>query len=154
MNILALDLGTKCGWAYQTEANMSSGVWNLKASSSESIGERYQKFRHALEHINGRIHYVVYEEVKFHRATDAAHVYGGFEAILQSFCLDHKIEYQGVGVSTIQKHATGRGMAPKGKKKELMFQAAVNKYKSVNVIDDNHADALCLLSWATDNLIS
>ena len=46
MNILAFDLGTKCGWALSPE---SSGVWCLKPSTHESSGQRYFKFR---EHLN------------------------------------------------------------------------------------------------------
>lgn len=150
MSILAIDLGTKCGYACTCGY---SGVWNLKPKSHESSGQRYVKFEQYL-----RIHYnscpspiseIVYEEVKRHRGTDASHVYGGLEAILQAFCIDRLIEYRGIGVSTIQRAATGRGMAPKGTKKKLMFDAAVEKFKEVNVISDDHADALWVLYTAT-----
>ena len=143
MNILALDLGTKCGWAV---SNGKNGVWNLKPTTNESAGERYRKFMDRLYHcwFEENITYVVYEEVHMHTAVDAAHVYGGLVAILQCFCLEHKLEYRGVGVGTIKKHATGNGNATK----DMMVAAAIRKYKSVNIIDDNHADALHLLDYA------
>lgn len=152
MSILALDLGTKCGWACTCGR---SGVWDLKPKSHESSGQRYVKFQlHlALHHYICPITDIVYEEVKYHRAVDAAHVYGGLEAILQSFCLDRLLEYRGIDVATIQKEATGRGMAPKGQKKKLMFDAAVEKFKGINIISEDHADALWILHTATKKLV-
>lgn len=145
MNILALDLGTKCGWATKEE----SGVWDLKPKTTESAGERYRKFRYHLERrlISPWIvpfDYVVYEEVHSHAGVDAAHVFGGLQAILQCICLENKIEYRGVGVGTIKKHATGKGNA----KKDDMICAAALQFKNIDIIDDNHADALWLLDLA------
>lgn len=148
MNILALDLGTSCGFACTCG---TSGVWDLKPKSHESSGQRYVKFSNHLDYHNQHceIIEIVYEEVKYHRAVDAAHVYGGLEAILQDFCIDRLIEYRGIGVTTIQKAATGRGMAPKGQKKKLMFDAAVKQFKGTNVTSEDQADALWILHTAT-----
>lgn len=146
MNILALDLGTKCGWAIDQRKN---GVWNFKPSSFDSYGERFRRFKTALESSYEEITHVVYEEVRAHFGVDAAHSYGGYMAILQTWCIECKIEYKGVPVGTIKKYATGKGNA----KKPDMILAANRLFPSINVIDDNHADALCLLSWAQKNLI-
>jgi len=141
--ILALDLGTKCGWA----AENCSGVWNLKPSTHESAGERYRKFKYYLG--TQKIPtFIVYEEIHAHAAVDAAHVWGGLEAILQTYCLEYKIEYKGVGVGTIKKHATGNGHA----KKDDMILAATLEWPGINIIDDNHADALWLLDYAISYL--
>jgi crossover junction endodeoxyribonuclease RuvC len=152
MNTLALDLGTKCGYACTCGA---SGVWCLKPKSHESSGQRYVRFKAHLDAhtVFCTLKEVVYEEVKYHRGTDAGHVYGGLEAILQAFCIDRLIEYRGIGVSTIQRAATGRGMAPKGKKKQMMFDAAVEKFKGINVINEDHADALWILHSATNQAV-
>jgi len=142
MNILALDLGTKCGYA---SSYGSGGVLKLKPTTNESAGERYRKFRGWLKvTLQAPFDLVVYEEVHRHIGTDAAHVYGGLVAVLQCECLESKTEYKGVGVGTIKKHATGNGHASK----EDMVLAATLKFKSINVIDDNHADALHLLDYA------
>lgn len=144
LRVLALDLGTKCGWA-ANYGHPSSGVWDLKPRMTESAGLRYVKFKEHL--LAAWPDFIVYEEVKYHRAVEAAQTFGGFQAILQSYCLDALIEYRGVPVSVIQKHATGRGMAPKGQKKKIMYDLAVQKFKGTNVIDDNQADALWLLDY-------
>ena len=148
MNILALDLGTKCGWACQE----TSGVWDLKPTTNESAGERYRKFKQYLERVirERNIGFIVYEEVHAHIGVDAAHIYGGFVAILQSVCIDWKIEYGGVGVQTIKKHATGSGNA---KKDDMIFSASM-KFPKINIIDDNHADALHLLDYAQKVIFS
>lgn len=145
MNILALDLGTKCGFACSCGA---SGVWCLKPKATESIGQRYLRFK---EHLEAHAMFcdfghIFYEEVHAHMAVDAAHVFGGLQAILQTYCLEHKVEYRGIGVKTIKKYATGNGNADKKK----MISMAIIKFKSINVIDDNHADALWLLDLATN----
>ena len=140
MSILALDLGTKCGWATEED----SGVWNLKPSTHESAGERYRKFQDLLENLLWEIDYVVYEEVHAHIGVEAAHVYGGLVAVLQCECLKKEISYRGIGVQTIKKHATGHGNA----KKDDMLIAATLKFPHINIIDDNHADALHLLDYA------
>jgi Holliday junction resolvasome RuvABC endonuclease subunit len=143
MNVLALDLGTKCGYASSLG---KSGVWNLKPSTHESAGERYRKFRMYLEGFPAKIDFVVYEEVHKHIGTEAAHCYGGLMAILQTWCIDNRIEFKGVGVGSIKKHATGKGNAEKD---DMVFAMSL-KYKSVNIIDHNHADALALLSYAQE----
>ena len=144
MNILALDLGTKCGYASSTG---HSGVWNLKPSTHESAGERYRKFKAVLTEIIKAepINFLVYEEVHRHIGTEAAHVYGGLMAIVQVVCLENAIEYKGVGVQTIKKHATGKGNA----KKDDMILAACLNNKGINLTGgDDQADALCLLDYA------
>lgn len=140
MVILALDLGTKCGYAFSN--NNGSGVEDLKPNTHESSGMRYRKFAMFLDSFTPN--FVVYEEVHAHVGIEAAHVYGGLVAILQAHCIVHEIEYRGVAVQTIKKHATGKGNA----KKDDMIVAATLKFPKINIIDDNHADALHLLDYA------
>ena len=97
-----------------------------------------------------KIHYVVYEEVRAHIGVDASHSYGGFIAILQAVCLEKNIEYQGVPVQTIKKHATGSGNA---KKDDMIFSASM-KFPKINIIDDNQADSLGLLDYAQKVIFS
>lgn len=156
MRILALDLGTKCGWAAAKKytaiglRQIDSGVWNLTPSKFDSIGMRYCKFEEYLmiELSLGAIDRVVYEAVRNHRAIDAAHVYGGLVAVLQTVCIKKGISYEGVPVGTIKKHATKSGNADK----KAMVKAAIHKFKNINVIDDNHADALHLLDYVLSRL--
>lgn len=144
MNILCLDLGTKCGYAFINDEKITSGTWNFTPSRFDSSGTRYVAFKKAIEGISFfKINKVYYEEVHAHSAVAAAHVYGGLVSILQTFCIENSIEYEGVGVGTIKKHATGKGNA---KKPEMMI-AAIKLYPTINVKDDNEADALCLLNY-------
>lgn len=83
---------------------------------------------------------VVFEEVRRHRGVDAAHVYGGLLAILQTVCEEREVPYSGIPVATIKRAATGRG-GGKGTGKAEMI-AAANERWGLDLDDDNEADAL------------
>jgi Holliday junction resolvasome RuvABC endonuclease subunit len=144
-NILALDLGTNTGFAIYS-GKIKSGVKNFKATRFQSADRRFVNFRKELEIIQKSlmlgIGIVYFEEVRRHIGVDAAHCYGGFKAILTTFCEDNEIPYQGVPVGTIKKHITGKGNADK-----LAVIKAVQAL-GFNPKDDNEADALALLSFA------
>lgn len=152
MNILALDLGTSCGWAMSTDGKITSGVWDLKPSKFDSHGIRYLKFKRHLEVeiVIGGVEKIFFESVRRHVGTDAAHMYGSYMGHVQSVCLENGIEYEGVPVQTIKKHATGSGNADKTE----MVTAAIMRFKTIHIIDDNHADALHLLDYCLRNLVS
>ncbi|MCZ8278973.1 MAG: hypothetical protein O9313_11610, partial [Acetobacteraceae bacterium] len=57
---------------------------------------------------------------------------------------EHAIAYQGVPVGTIKRYATGRGNADKA------AMVAAMRARGFTPADDNEADALALLLWATD----
>ncbi|HXK60774.1 MAG TPA: hypothetical protein PLP42_12870 [Acidobacteriota bacterium] len=143
MKILALDLGTKCGWAI--DHTHRHGVWDLSVRHGESPGIRYIRFEKLLREVmTTGVDLVVYELVHRHEGTQAAHIYGGLLASLQRICDQNQVEYQGFGVAEIKKHATGKGNA----NKEMMIEAARKSYPSATIEDDNVADALHLLSLA------
>lgn len=138
MNILALDLGTQTGWAVQVTAGIFSGSQSFKATRFEGAGMRFLKMAKWLDQFQG-VQLVLYEEVRRHIGTDAAHAYGGFLATLQGWCEANGIPYQGITVQAIKKFATGKGNA----KKDVMILAAQEMGYSPS--DDNEADALLLL---------
>ena len=138
--LLALDLGTKTGWATTSVDNEQSGVQSFANDRFSGGGMRYLKFEKWLNELP-KPGQVVFEEVRRHRGTDAAHVYGGLLAVLTSWCEKNKIPYQGVPVGTIKKHWTGNGNAGKN----VMISKAIEKgYKPA---DDNEADAIALRSY-------
>jgi Holliday junction resolvasome RuvABC endonuclease subunit len=144
MTILALDLATKTGWACRAtpvNAPILYGTWNFKGSRYEGGGMRFLRFQSKLDEVHqlSRLHRIVYEEVRRHIGTDAAHIYGGLMGILTSWCELNNIPYEGVPVGTIKKHATGRGNS----NKEAMIAAM--RAKGFAPTDDNDADALALL---------
>ena len=144
MDILALDLGTKTGWAMLKDGQRFSGTDSFTPGRYQGGGIRFLKFHEWLKEHTTEVDLVVFEEVRRHLGTDAAHVYGGFLAVLTSFCEQHKIPYEGVPVGTIKKHATGKGNA----NKDLMMAAA--KERGWSPEDNNEADALWLLDYTIE----
>jgi len=142
MNILALDLGTKTGWAFSDGRKIDSGTIAFTPKRFEGGGMRYLKFKQWLTEMKatvGGIDAVYFEEVRRHLGVDAAHAYGGFMATLTAWCEHHGIPYSAVPVGTIKKSATGKGNAGK----EEMIAAMVAKGHAPG--DDNEADSLALL---------
>ena len=142
--ILALDLGTKTGWAIKSKNQITSGTIEFKPSRFEGGGMRYIRFQKWLEEINeltSGIDLVYFEEVRRHIGVDASHAYGGFLAYLTGWCEEKnpKIPYLGIPVGTIKKHITSKGNAGKSE--------IINGVKKLgfNPSDDNEADALALL---------
>jgi len=141
-NILAIDPGTKCGWAAKAGA-IYSGVWDLAPKRFEGGGMRYVRFHKYLAEIIDSLHIgqVYFEEVRRHLGTDAAHIYGGIVSHLTAFCEERGIPYSGIPVGTIKKLATGKGNAGKLE----MIVAAKALFPGTVPKDDNEADALCIL---------
>lgn len=138
--LLSLDLGTTTGWAVCSKAGINSGIQRFHNDRFSGGGMRYLKFQKWLDGMP-RPGQVVFEEVRRHRGTTAAHVYGGFMAVLTQWCEKHGIPYAGVPVGTIKKSWTNNGNS--GKKK--MIDEA--KKRGFNPTDDNEADALALLHY-------
>lgn len=142
--ILALDLGTKTGWAYgKSLRGAASGVENWTRGRFSGGGMRYLNFKNWLVKLHEvtPVGEVYFEEVRRHMSTDAAHAYGGFMSHLVVWCEENGIPYQGVPVGEIKKDATGKGNASKS---DMIFAA---KSWGFNPKDDNEADALALLRW-------
>lgn len=139
--ILAIDLGTACGYAMGLA---ESGVWDLSNKRHEGGGMRFVRFRKYLTECLVDVDLVFYEEVRAHAGVDAAHVYGGLMAILQAECESRNLPYKGIPVGTIKKHASGKGNA----KKDVMIATALTKWPDIKIIDDNHADALWMWDLA------
>ena len=148
MAILALDLGTKTGWAVQSIGKAVSGVQDFSPRRFDGGGMRFLRFQRWLAEIHenvGGITEIYFEEVRFNRGA-SGHVYDGLQAILKAWCEEKTIPYQGVPVQTIKKHATGKGNA----NKEAMVAAIEATGRQVQ--DHNEADALWLLSYAVNEL--
>ncbi|MBF0213038.1 MAG: hypothetical protein HQM00_05660 [Magnetococcales bacterium] len=145
---LALDLGTKTGWAVGSKNSgvTASGTQNFTPRRFDGGGMRFLRFRRWLDEINESVDVgeISFEEVRRHQGVDAAHAYGGFLAHLTAWAEERKIPYQGVPVGTIKSHATGKGNAGKSQ----MIAAMVAKGHHPG--DDNEADALAILYWAMD----
>ncbi|KDD89734.1 hypothetical protein L519_2165 [Bordetella bronchiseptica MBORD678] len=147
VSILALDLGTKLGWAMMPRGGqITHGTESFAPRKSWSPGQRWQRFRAWLSRTiaENNVGLVVFEDVKRHApgAVLAAHAYGGFRAMLEMVVDQHNVRVVPVGVGTIKKHWTGKGNADKA---AMLAQAKARGFRPET---DNDADALAILSWA------
>jgi Holliday junction resolvasome RuvABC endonuclease subunit len=143
MNILALDLGSKLGYAILKDEHISIGTKKLlhnKSASGVRFLDFYRWLNETIERHN--IYTVFFERVYRHSGTEAAHVYGAFMYILAMVCEEKKIECTGIPVGTIKKFMTGKDNATK----EEMIMAA--KSQGFNPQTDDEADALAILLLA------
>ena len=144
--ILALDLGQRAGWAVRNrDGAIASGVHEFRPGRFEGGGMIWLRFHGWLREIDGTsggVGVVVFEEVRRHLGTGAAHAFGGYLAHLTAWAEANRIPYQGVPVGTIKRHVTGKGNADKAAVIEAIRRLGFNP------ADDNEADALALLNWA------
>lgn len=147
-SLLALDLGSTLGWAVRlADGTITSGTVTFRPGRFEGGGMGWLRFRRWLDSMAasaGPLGSIVFEEVRRHAGTTAAHVYGGFLAHLTAWCEGAGVPYQGVPVGTIKRFATGKGNAPKD------AVIAAMRTRGFTPTDDNEADALALLLWAID----
>jgi crossover junction endodeoxyribonuclease RuvC len=144
--ILALDLGTKTGWALAKASQIvASGTSEFRPGRFEGAGMSFLRFDRWLDDLldnTGAIDLVAFEEVRAHVGTLAAQVYGGFLAHLTAWCESNAVPYRGVPVATIKRYVTGKGNAPKD-----AVTAAV-RARGYDPRDDNEADAIALALFA------
>jgi len=142
--LLALDLGGKTGWAMWRDGEVTSGTLSLTKSRSKRFDGPGMKFVRFVRFLKSRpkVDIIGFEAVRRHRGVDAAHAYGGYLSHLTAFCDEQspQIPYEGFGVGTIKKRATGNGSASK----EMMIEACCAKLGIIPQ-DDNEADAAWLL---------
>lgn len=145
--VLTLDLGITLGWATDTPGEITSGVEDFRPQWSESAGMCMLRFKTWLDRITtmAQVTEIHYELVQGYRSGAAARVWAGFWSHLLSWCEEAAIPCAGVPVTTIKKHATGKGNAPKS----AMIAAAIAK--GWNPQDHNEADALHLLDYVLNS---
>jgi hypothetical protein len=149
MEILALDLATKTGWALVSDGKvMASGVQDFSLKRGESPGMIF--LRHVAwltQMLALRKFTLIGYEAPHHRGGAATRLLEGLATHTESFCAENDIQYGSVHSGTLKKHATGGG---KGTKKEVMLEAAEERWPHVKWIDDNHVDAV----WVADYMFN
>jgi len=152
MNTLALDLGLTAGFASRLDGLFDSGTVSLEVGRDESKGLRPMRLGNFLARVNalcrGGLDLVVFEQVH-HRGGAATAVAERFVGKLLEFCALEGIDHKPVHTATLKKWATGKGNAGKP---EMMAEAR-RRHPEVDLIDDNHADALLLLDYALAELV-
>ena len=143
MALLALDLGTACGFAIFKDGKFISGTRKL-GTYKEKFGARFHEFRTWLLNIIAKhnIEAVYFERVFGHKGVEAAHCYGGFLYMLASVCFQQNIPCKGLIVQAIKKFMTGKNNATK----DEMIAAA--RQKRFNPETDDEADAIAIMLLA------
>lgn len=145
VGILALDLGCKTGWAH---SNGRSGVHDFKMGYKEAAGQLwnlYYKWLYQRIHTHFPDTKVIVYESSLNQPGHAARVVNAMVAITEMAAIDLGCEVKHYHQMTIKKHATGTARHPKGTSKVVMYKAAKARHPTVELIDDNHIDALFLL---------
>ena len=144
MNILALDCGTKTGWASSFAGHIESGTHDFTPARGDSPGMRFLRFRSWLKDMFSMTDpaLVIYERAHM-RGGYATDLLVGFTTRIQEECAEQGVECEAVHTATLKKAATGSGRADKA----AMIAVAEERFGRTTV-DDNEADALCLLWYA------
>jgi len=145
--VIALDLGTKTGYAHNLydAQSLESGSLNFankqRRESRSMTGVRLREWLTTLlRETSAKI--VVYEEVRRHIGVDAAHHHGMMLAAMMEACDAVDVPFVSVPVAKIKQFATGKGNA----KKHAMMEACFDNYQRI-VKDDNEADAVHLFHY-------
>jgi len=157
--ILALDLATKTGWALlDRHGIITSGVQEFALKRGESKGMRFLRFRKWLrdvielgelgEKISKENPGILAFEQAHHRGGAATELCVGFVTDVLAEAARHKTEHMPIHTAALKKWATGKGNAGK----PMMIKRAKEIYPNIDIIDDNHADALLLLGYTLEEI--
>lgn len=165
MRILALDLGTKTGYAMGDEISFWSGTFNLATPKEITEWGRvrltrrmdprpvrlYKSLHDLCEKHFFSPEMMVFEDVEFQTYTKQCQLWASMRTAAWFFAYFHGIRHVDcIPVSTLKKYATGSGAADKEAMKKALFLLAPN-LKTVNM-DDNGVDAVWIWRWAAEHL--
>lgn len=154
--LLALDLGTTCGWAFFAGGErLASGTWQLDKAGS---GRFEAFFVHLLSFVQShRIETIAHESVHRHFGVDAAHVFGGWLAIVDMVAGRTRarivsVRPQGIHAAAaahIDRRRAPKGASPAERRKLAEARRRRNKAAVIEaahargwqVENDNEADA-------------
>jgi len=160
LRILALDLGTRTGWALFDNGETQSGTWRLatpKEIKAQAAAKRERccdiragRLRSLIEGV-GPVDRIYFEDVQFVGSVMQVQLWSSLRAMLWlEACKTMAPRVVAVPVGTLKKFA-GKGNADKA----YMARAAAARGFFKSEADDNEVDAWLLLQFAiqTDNTI-
>ena len=147
MNILALDLATKTGYAAHLPTGIISGSKSFKALPGQPVGTLFSKWDEWLDTylFKHEINFVAYELIDWNIINpDFRQIYIGMKSILQGKAFYRGADTRGYTVRDIKLAATGKAKAEKAD----MIASARIQWPDQAIQDDNQADALWVLYLA------
>ena len=161
MKILALDMAETTGYA---ASNGDSGTFSVKVSTHQSKGVRLIKLEKWIDNYYNEYAFdlICYEAISDMRFRNSTVNLAQYSAIVQRWALKNGIEYAEIYQSDIKAAAKKalpvfKKTPKKGKKpdkrvnKEWIVAAARKRFNKIEILDDNHADALFCLEIAKAN---
>jgi len=155
ISILALDLGTRTGWALYRDGAVAGGTWKLatereireqkKAGLDRCCELRPTRLQNLVNNVLPVTH-LYFEDVQFATTTYQAHLWASLRTVLT--LLHPTVKLVAVPVGTLKKFATGKGNATKEDMLVALLRAAVCPPN----MDDNEVDARWLLRLAMREL--
>jgi Holliday junction resolvasome RuvABC endonuclease subunit len=148
MKILALDLATHAGWAFQeNDGSRRSGVTLfLGTLKSGNRWIRFSEWMKAWGDLQPNL--IVYEKpIHFHKSFSSAEIAFGMATRVEELCARRQIRCLSVTNNVIKKYATGSGRADKTSM--LRFAQLLKP----GITDDNEADALWLLEYTSKQIV-
>jgi len=170
VRILALDLGTQTGFAFEAENyGRTFGTWELASAKAlrlakklrmdrlgdlrvRDLWERISRFRQTIG-----IDLLVWEDVQFSSSTAQTQLWASLRTTLWLAAQAGGIKVECCPVGTLKLFATGHGKADKNMMAEALarndyrFQLKNGRVQDGLTgifIDDNAVDAIHLLNWA------
>ncbi len=141
--ILALDIGTSCGWAaLGDDDRVRSGTWDISVDRGQADGWRYVHLRRHLVKLEG-VELVAIEKTQWMQGA-AIEVHAGITATIACWAAERGIEFMQVHNGTLKKFITGRGNA----EKELVAEYVAKRFPEQLIKTTDQSDALGVLLWA------
>lgn len=159
MNYLALDLGTKTGYAASIGGKFCAGTWTLVSAIEirEQGKLRYDRRRDMripalyleLETWSERVKFdwVFFEDVQFSSTTLQTQMWASLRAAVWLWSYDYDVQIDCCPVATLKKFGTGYGGADKKAMERGARQRYQNWVPADHKFDDNALDSIHLLSW-------
>lgn len=145
MKVLAIDLGTKLGFAYRnSQDEVASGVVHLKSNKKASVEMRWVVLYRFLTLIHGAEDFeaVVYEQPG-RLFGHAKKILPGIQAIIELWAAQNGLAIHTCSPSTIKKFATGDGTADK----DMMRLSAAVRWPGVVFEFHDEIDARFVLTF-------
>lgn len=159
MKILALDLGTNTGFAYEHDGKeQMAGTWGLatpKEVKAWGINRLRRRCDPRVERLSNLIKrcprpdMIVFEDVQFSSSTYQTQLWASLRGAVWLTSVDLRTRIDCVPTGTLKQFATGSGNATK----EMMLAAAERAEPGRFMgLDDNAVDAYWILKWAQKHL--